>query len=362
MYLKIKVDSMSEIGIYILTYPGDYYLSTALIRSLRYFNQDIPIMVIPGEGVNRNDHPFDVPLMPTPDGFWGQMRHADRKFWSFQGPYEKFIYLDADIICTRSIAPFIRKLKQQNGKFLNLEICVEDEQWIPAITDTEHEFHEQYINRVNSQLGNLDLLKEFDPGFDPYAHYPFNDGLFASSRLTIEEDAFEDLYSRERDFFKRRLNKEFSWKSFDLFFGDQGRLNYLVDRLGLKRSTLFPYGHYLWGGVPVAVPLEQVLAGEAEYNFIHWAGCPRPNPSLFCKEPLLPLLTLAYTALPSEYKSLKEIPAYSVWWYFAAEEQQRWKKLGERLSWTWCDARLILNRAIKRAFRLLRRKFAFIAR
>jgi len=196
------------------------------------------------------------------------------------------------------------------------------------------------------------LLNEFDPDFDPYAHYPFNDGFFASSRLTIDEEAFEDLNNRERAFFKKRLNKEFSWKSFDLFFGDQGRLNYLVDRLGIARSKLSPYGDYRWGGRPKEVLLDQVLAGKAERNFIHWAGCPRPSPSLFCKWPLLPLLTLAHPGLPSGYRSLKEIPAYSVWWYFAAEEQRRWKKAGERLKWTWRDFKLILRRSIRSPGRL----------
>ena len=92
-----------DFGIYILTYPGDYHLATALIRSLQYFNRNIPIMVIPGEGFNRDDHPFDVPIMTIPEGFWDKLGHGSRKFWCFQGPFEKFLYLDADIICLRSL-------------------------------------------------------------------------------------------------------------------------------------------------------------------------------------------------------------------------------------------------------------------
>lgn len=338
---------MSSFGIYILTYPGDYYLSTALVRSLKYFAPEIPIMIIPGEGVDRDDHPFDVPLMPVPGGFWGKMGHADRKFWSFQGPFEKFIYLDGDVICTQSITPFIEQIKQKDGRYIIVEVSIDDGVWCSAVSDTEHKLHGHCINRVHQQLGNVDLLSKFDPKFDPFSHYTFNNGIFASSRLTIGEKNFEDLYNRERVFFRNRLNKKHSWKSFDLFFGDQGRLNYLVALLGIERSISMYSRLHQWGGEPKEVLLEKVLADEAESYFIHWAGCPRPSPSLFCKQPLLPLLTLGYPGLPSEYKSLKEIPAYSVWWYFASEEQQQWEKLSERLKWTWRDTMQIMRRFVR---------------
>lgn len=335
---------MNDIGIYVLTYPGDYYLSKPLIESLRRFAPSIPVMIIPGEGLDREDHPFDVPIMPHPGGFWGEIGHADRKFWSFQGPFEKFVYLDADIICSRNLDRLFKQLEQQDGNFLNLQLPYDDETWRSAITDTNHILHNTFIRRINSQLGDINLLHEFDPDYDPFGHYPFNDGLFASSRYTIDEQAFKDLNDRERMFFKQRLKKDFSWKSFDLFFGDQGRMNYLVDRLGLKRLSLFPYGNYQWGGNIVEIRLEEVLSGSAQCNFIHWAGCPRPNPSLFCKAPLLRFLTLAYPDLPNEYSSLNEIPGYSVWWYFSGPDQKKWKTAKEILKWTRRDAKLIARK------------------
>jgi hypothetical protein len=59
-----------KFGIYRLAYPGDYYLSSILVRSIQQVSPDIPIMIIPGEGFDLNDHPFDVPVMPIPLGFW----------------------------------------------------------------------------------------------------------------------------------------------------------------------------------------------------------------------------------------------------------------------------------------------------
>ena len=334
---------IADIGIYVLTYPGDYHLSTALIKSLRHFGCDVPIVVIPGEGVDLADHPFDVPVMPTPEGFWAEMGHADRKFWAFQGPFEKFIYMDSDIVCTRPLAPFISQIRARRGRFLDANLPVGDSDWRAAISDPDNDRHDACVKRVASQLGNVALLSEFDPEFDPYARYPFNSGLFASSRNTIPEDAFAELHTREREFFENELGTPFDWRSHRLFFGDQGRLNYLVDRLGIERNGTHPFGHYQWGGEAVELPLEIVLAEEAPFNFVHWAGTPRPSPSFFCRRPLLPILTMAYPMAPS-YKLLREIPAYSVWRHFAENDRRGRQAVRSRIEWTWRDAKVIPRR------------------
>ena len=132
-------------------------------------------------------------------------------------------------------------------------------------------------------------------------------------------------------------------------------MNYLVDKLGLERSTLFPYGNYQWGGDPKDVSLDKVQAGTADCNFVHWAGCPRPSPSFFCKAPLLPFLTLAYPALPVDYKDLKEIPAYSVWLHFSEKTQTRIGTLKERLKWSWRDLKRIATKSIRSMIRYFKR-------
>lgn len=52
-------------------------------------------MIIPGEGFNLADHPFDIEILPESQGFWKELGHQDRDFLAFQGPFEKFLYLDA---------------------------------------------------------------------------------------------------------------------------------------------------------------------------------------------------------------------------------------------------------------------------
>ena len=175
-----------DFGIYVLTYPGDYYLSVPLVRSLQHFNPEIPVMIIPGEGFDYDDHPFDVPVMDIPQGFWSQLGHADRKFWCFQGPFERFLYLDADIVCMRSLASLKQRVLAQKAPFIFVTQPIKHEVWSVAAEDSSHPQHQECIGRVHAQLGNVSLLREFDPDFEPFARYTFNDGVFASSRSVLK--------------------------------------------------------------------------------------------------------------------------------------------------------------------------------
>jgi hypothetical protein len=343
---------MSTTGIYILTYPGDYHLALALIESLRHFAPAVPVMVIPGVGVDRDDHPFDVPLMPEPDGFWAEMEHYDRKFWAFQGPFERFVYLDADVICTRPLKPLIERIEAEPGPFLMAHIRAEADEWHAVLSDPTDPRHAQYLERVPWQLGHVDRLREFDREYSPYAHYPFNAGVFASRRLTIGEGTLEDLYAREAEFLARRLNKPFRFAERSLFFGDQGRLNYLVEKLGIELRPLAPYGHFQWGGDPFSISVEAGLGGEAPYTFIHWAGTPVPSPSVFCHAPLLRLFVPGWE-LPPAYGKLRELPGYSLWRHFLDrwDGTERWDnhRLGGAWRWSLWDARRIVRFTARRA-------------
>lgn len=336
---------MEQVGIYILTYPGDFHLSVALVRSLRHFNPNIPIMIIPGEGFDRSSHPFDVPIMSDPVGFWRQMGHADRKFWVFQGPFKKFIYLDADIICTRSVQSLLDRIKDQRGKFIFAQMELSNNDWNAAVKNVFHPKHFDCLLRVQKQLGNPELLKSFDPNFDPYAHYPFNDGVFASSKETFSEHHFENLNALERTFYSEFLHKDFNWKSVSLFFGDQGRLNYLVTLNDIPLLSLHPDGHYLWGGRAINVTFEQSLRSITDFAFIHWAGCPRPSPSYFCHYPWLKVLPVVYQDLPKGYSSLREIPGYSHWQHFAEAD---FHSVLNRLQWSMKDLRKLTKMTSRR--------------
>jgi hypothetical protein len=70
------IERDGQFGVYVLTYPGDFHLSRVLVQSIRHHNPGVPLMIIPGEGFERADHPFDVSVMPVPGGrFWPTLGH-----------------------------------------------------------------------------------------------------------------------------------------------------------------------------------------------------------------------------------------------------------------------------------------------
>jgi hypothetical protein len=352
---------MQDFGIYILTYPGDYHLSIALINSIKNFHPDVPIVIIPGEGFDLNDHPFTEPVMDLPKGFWAKMGHIDRKYWAFQGCFKRFLYLDADMICTRSFNSLIDRINGQDGSF----IFVQEETgngpaWIDAVTNKNHKQHAHHMAMVRGQLGNPEYIQLFDEQYDPYNRYPFNAGIFASSIETISESKFKDLYNKECEFYKTIIGKEFSWSAHDLFFADQGRINYLVAKLNIAVFNLFPDGHFLWGGTPAIVNIDSVLNGDVDFSFIHWAGCPRPSPSVFCKGLGLSLQRKVSSSsnLKEGYDALIEIPGYSVWEYFWTDSGKRKIKFQEKFAWSLKDA----DKVTTKAYQVLKKKVKNILR
>ena len=211
---------------------------------------------------------------------------------------------------------------------------------------------------MRGQLGNIELLKRFDSSYDPFLRYAFNSGVFASSRGTLVAQDFVDLLRREEHFFLQELHKPFAWRHFDLFFGDQGRLNYLVAQRNILVNNLAPHGHYIWGGCAIKITLADVLAGRADYSFIHWSGCPRPTPSWFSRGPLFPLVKLLNPALESGYVSLGEIPGYSVWRYFTDQVAGRRFSFAEQWRWTNRDAQKIVKSVLRRGVSWAKRAMA----
>ncbi len=307
-----------------MTYPGDFHLSTTLIRSLRHFHPHVPICIIPGEGFNREDHPFETEILREPDGFWGTLGHQSRDFWAFQGPFEIFLYLDADIICTGSIDSLFTRIQAQEGSFFFAHICFSDQKtWESIIADKDHPMHESAKSWVKRGLGNPELLVRFDADYDPYARSPFNSGIFASRRGAITEADVRAFHEKEVSFYATALKREFTWESCDVFYSDQGRLNYLVDRLNLPIQDLAPDGHDCWAGdIIEKVTLDEFLSNKLEFKFIHWAGVPRPRPSIFCEPAFRWLDPFTYNFDDyRRYKGYPEIPGYALWRYFQVKNE-----------------------------------------
>jgi len=349
----------ADFGIYVMTYPGDDHLSTMLVRSIQQVSPDIPIMIIPGEGFDLDDHPFDVPVMPLPArGFWVQIGHQDRDFWAFQGPFRTFLYLDADTIVVKSLDDLARRIVRQEGEFIYIHSLMEDEEWTTAVTDPDHPDHAEYRQMVQRDIGHPPL-ERFDPQHDFYAHKPFNSGVWAGSRGAISEADLSSLNEAERKFYREFLGiADWTWKSSELFFRDQGRLNYLVRKLNIPTYPLEPDLVVISGARSVHVTTGQVRDNSCDFHVIHWMGAKSPSPSLFCSG--LPFSLYAYLwayvgersgrfVMPG-YDKLPEAPGYSVWRDLYRQSSGPFT-LRDRLRWTARDLKKV-GKLLQRWLRL----------
>jgi hypothetical protein len=356
-----KAMASYKFGVYILTYPGDYHLSCILVRSIQHVSPDLPIMIIPGEGFDLNDHPFDVPVMPIPTGFWAEIGYQDRDFWAFQGPFETFLYLDADTIVVKSLDDLAKRVVRQQGDFIYVQPWMNDEQWRSVIRDPTHPEHNKYLQEVRSEVGPASL-DTFDPDHDCYAHRNFNSGAFASRRFAIKESNLASLNEAERKFYRDVLGiEEWNWKSSKLFFRDQGRLNYLVDKLSIPVFPLEPDLVCRAGASASAfqVSFDEVEKNSPDFHFIHWMGAKSPTPSYFCNGPLFRLYANLWSYVGSRtgryvdpgYRHLPECTGYSLWRHYYQRSHGP-MPVGERLHWTWRDTRRVAK-LIVRWLRLL---------
>jgi hypothetical protein len=355
-------EDASHFGVYILTYPGDFHLSRVLVESIRHSNPRLPIMIIPGEGFDRDNHAFDVPTMATPHGsFWPELGHMDRKFWAFQGPFETFLYLDADTICTASLDPLIRRLAREQEDFILVQPWIDDQHWSAVIRDPTHPLHDSYARHVASTIGRGPLAR-FDPNYDFFERYPFNAGVFASRGLAIKEADLAALNQAERAFYRDVLGLEaWSWRSNELFFRDQGRLNYLVGKLSISVLPLHPDLTCRAGASATEISVADVEHGACDFHIVHWMGAKSPSPSLFCSGPLFRLYARLWSFVGRRtdrwiapgYERLPECVGYSLWRYHHERLSGRMPRR-VRLAWSWTD----LNRTcglLRRCLKLLAR-------
>jgi hypothetical protein len=348
----------TQFGVYVLTYPGDFHLSTVLVRSIQQVSPGLPIMIIPGEGFDRDDHPFNVPIMSQPEGrFWPQIGHQDRKFWAFQGPFEKFLYLDADTICTRSLDDLRSRIARQERRFLYTQTFTSKEDWHSVVRNPAHPKHASYVQRIAEGIGT-GRLAAFDPDYDFLGRCDFNTGVFASRHLAITELDLESLNRAEREFYRKHLGQEaWSWTSSDLFFRDQGRLNYLAGKLEIPLLPLEPDLICVPGGSASKVSLDDVEQGTCTFHVVHWTGT-APSPSFFCRAPLF-WLHAWLTAYLGRKDGLCYDPGYE--WQFERVGYSLWRHyyqqlagpmpLRQRLKWSRRDLRRVRKYLMNSIFR-----------
>lgn len=237
---------------------------------------------------------------------------------------------------------------------------MKDTQWRRVIDDPAHPDHCAYRDLIARDIGRGPLA-EFDPAHDFHAHQPFNAGVWASRRFAIKEADLRELVQAERTFYREVLGKEdWTWHSSELFFRDQGRLNYLVHKLPV---TLLPFGpEFSWitGAACLHVSLTDVKSDQCRVHLIHWMGAKSPSPSWFCAKPLFSVYAWLWSYVGRRtgryvepgYERLPECVGYSVWRHHY-ERLYGPFRLSDRLRSTGKD----LRRVLKLTSRWLRMSF-----
>ena len=108
------------------------------------------------------------------------------------------------------------------------------------------------------------------------------------------------LNEAERAFYRDVLGLEvWTWRSSDLFFRDQGRLNYLAAKLRIPVLPLAPDLICRAGASATEVRVAEVARGACAYHIVHWMGAMSPSPSFFCRGPLFRLYACLWSFVGS---------------------------------------------------------------
>ena len=259
----------ADFGIYIKTFRADYYLARALIASLEDHAPGVPIMMVPDDGYAEPTL-WGLPVLHMEEPFFARLRGYLKKLWVFWGPYERFLYLDADQIALKSLTPLIDSALAREAPFM-----IVDEN--PSVLETFERGGEDAERNFRVAAGDPDLLARLDLPIDLRDFYPFASGDFVSSRNAFDLDEFKQLYEeiaalhREVGIGAPGTTRE------GPFSAEQGLINYLTYSTGIEIERIPTM--FIWGGKSLA---DYRLAVDGPQDprshlFVHWGGCPRPS-------------------------------------------------------------------------------------
>jgi hypothetical protein len=231
----------------------------ALCASLRAHNPDLPLTVIPFDSSvtrtrrvvkNFGYEIYEGPSLETMDSlgarYWpGETwrPHAMRKFCAFWGPYERFLFLDADIVVLRPLEEYFEAFRACSAPVMYFQ------------TDVSM----VYCGRMREQMTASGLTVGFQTG------------VFMGRRGTFRADELETLVEEcgaHRDGFVDILEQTF--------------LNYAVDVAGLAKVNAHqtvPDVVDAWAGMRLRRTRDGFVLDDARtpqsgrpVTLIHWGG------------------------------------------------------------------------------------------
>lgn len=251
-------------GIYIVANNKVIENAIALLNSIRCYNQEVPIFLIPFNddydqileilsklhGVKlfpnlKFIQEFTQKIADIFDRDFLALPHKMRKLAVWFGPLDEFIYIDTDIIVFEDIAANLNKLSE-----VNFFCC-----------DYHH---------VNEKLRNIfsPLVQENHIFNHQELEDVFNSGFWASRKGIITEQQMYDTLrecSQHREYFDFTQNVT-----------DQPILNYLVLKLINKRFNLVKTTELSpgsWAGSQHFQEKDYILYDQGKrLKYLHWAG------------------------------------------------------------------------------------------
>jgi hypothetical protein len=253
-------------GIYILGNDWVKEDSIALVNSIRYYDPDVTIYLVPFNDQYQQLleclQPKGVELFPYldkieelsqtmadlfPEDFFpvkhGINRLRKLNFWL--GPLDEFLYIDTDIVVFDKIVDILQYLSEY--EFL----CC----------DYQHKGDlKNVFDRSIRELGIFTNSELQDV---------FNGGFFASRKNIVSEFGIEEIL-KECIKYRAYFDNTNAW-------GDQPILNYLVLKCTSKRLNLVRVAGYdmgSWAGSSHFQQLEPgvLYDGEQRLKYLHWAG------------------------------------------------------------------------------------------
>ncbi len=253
-------------GIYIVANDRVMENAIALLNSIRCYNQDVPIFLIP---FNEEYHQVadilgrlhgvqvfpDLELVEQFTQQVGKIFDRDflklpnkmRKLVAWFGPLDEFLYIDTDIIVFEDIAANLDRLSE-----------------VYFFCCDYHYLGQKLRNIFSPVVLEQNIFSETE------LEDVFNSGFWASKKGSI---TLEQMYDILKDCSQHR-------EYFDFTQGvtDQPILNYMILKLIPKRGNLVKIpggGPGSWGGSTHFKEKDHVLYDKGKrLQYIHWAGTP----------------------------------------------------------------------------------------
>lgn len=247
----------AKIGVYCLANDEFIEWFQMFARSLRHFNPALPLTVIPYdtrvEGLRQLTSQFQFDLIPEAEAArfdaleskvmqMGRYAGMFRKWASFFGPYNDFIFLDSDIAVTMPLDNLFAAFARLSCDLIYFDTDITNVYAHEHIADMQAKYH--------------------SPGF--------NAGAFMSRKGVVTDESLwrvADAAAKDRK--KLKLNHV-----------DQPFLNYVFDTLPRRTAphiTLLPgLARMPWARVRFHYDArhDRMLDAEGrQMPFIHWSGC-----------------------------------------------------------------------------------------